>query len=93
MFLYVPPPIGDRNTPKILFALLENPLDTIWYLIRIALQDSVIVTFTSWYRTLVPELFSFATFFNRSQAPPSSTSRTETQSVSGSPVNVSAAIA
>lgn len=64
MFLYVPPPIGDRNTPKILFALLENPLDTSWYLIRIALQDSVIVTFTSWYRTLVPELFSFATIFN-----------------------------
>jgi hypothetical protein len=64
MFLYIPPPIGDRNTPKILFALLENPLDTIWYLIRIALQDSVIVTFTSWYRTLVPELFSFATIFN-----------------------------
>jgi hypothetical protein len=64
MFLYIPPPIGDRNTPKILFALLENPLDTIWYLIRIALQDSIIVTFTSWYRAFVPELFSFATIFN-----------------------------
>ncbi|MCB9112693.1 MAG: hypothetical protein H6634_15725 [Anaerolineales bacterium] len=64
MFLYVPPPIGDRNSPKILYALLESPLKTIWYLIRTAIQDSIIVTFTSWYRTLVPELFSFATIFN-----------------------------
>lgn len=64
MFLYIPPPIGDRNSPKILYALLETPLATIWYLIRTAVQDSIIVTFTSWYRTLVPELFSFATIFN-----------------------------
>lgn len=64
MFLYVPPPIGDRNSPKVLFALLEKPFETIWYLIHIAIQDSIIVTFTSWYRTLVPELFSFATLFN-----------------------------
>jgi hypothetical protein len=64
MFLYVPPPIGDRNTPKILYALLETPAETIWYLARTAIQDSIIVTFTSWYRTLVPELFSFATVFN-----------------------------
>lgn len=64
MFLYIPPPIGDRNSPKILFALLENPLETGWLLIRTALQDSIIVIFTSWQRALTPELFSFATIFN-----------------------------
>lgn len=64
MFLYVPPPIGDRNAPKILYDLLETPIATIGYLVRTALQDSVIVTFTSWYRTLVPELLSFASIFN-----------------------------
>ena len=64
MFLYVPPPIGDRNAPKILYDLLETPITTLVYLIRTALQDSVIVTFTSWYRTLVPELLSFASIFN-----------------------------
>lgn len=64
MVLYVPPPIGDRNTPKTLYALLETPLTTIWGLTRIALQDAVIVTFTSWYRAFEPELFSFATIFN-----------------------------
>lgn len=64
MFLYVPPPIGDRNAPKILFDLLKSPVSTGWHLIRTALQDAIIVTFTSWYRTLAPELFSFATIFN-----------------------------
>lgn len=64
MFLYIPPPIGDRNSPKILFAFLESPLETIGYLIRTALQDSIIVIFTSWYRTLVPEMLSFASIFN-----------------------------
>jgi len=64
MFLYVPPPIGDRNAPKILFALFKEPLTTLWYLIRTALQDSVIITFTSWYRTLVPELFAFTSIFS-----------------------------
>ncbi len=64
MFLYIPPPIGDRNAPKILYALLENPLPTIANLVRTALQDSIIITFTSWYRTFVPELLSFATIFN-----------------------------
>ncbi len=64
IFLYVPPPIGDRNSPKILFALLESPFNTLGYLIRTAVQDSMIVTFTSWYRTFAPELFSFATIFN-----------------------------
>jgi len=64
MFLYVPPPIGDRNAPKILFALFKEPLSTLWYLIRTALQDSVIITFTSWYRTLVPELFAFGSIFS-----------------------------
>lgn len=64
MFLYVPPPIGDRNAPKILFALFKEPLSTLWYLIRTALQDSVIITFTSWYRTLVPELFAFRSIFS-----------------------------
>ncbi|HMZ08325.1 MAG TPA: hypothetical protein PK078_11950 [Anaerolineales bacterium] len=64
MFLYVPPPIGDRNAPKILYALFQSPIETIGYLIRTALQDSLIVTFTSWYRILVPELLSFASVFN-----------------------------
>jgi hypothetical protein len=64
MFLYVPPPIGDRNAPEVLFALFSKPLQTITYLIRIALQDSVIITFTSWYRTLVPELFAFSSIFS-----------------------------
>ena len=64
MFLYVPPPIGDRNAPEVLFALFSKPLPTIAYLIRIALQDSVIITFTSWYRTLVPELFAFSSIFS-----------------------------
>jgi hypothetical protein len=64
MFLYVPPPIGDRNAPDILFALFKEPLSTLWYLIRTALQDSVIITFTSWYRTLVPELFAFNSIFS-----------------------------
>jgi hypothetical protein len=64
MFLYVPPPIGDRNAPRILFALFKEPLSTLWYLTRTALQDSVIITFTSWYRTLVPELFAFNSIFS-----------------------------
>ncbi len=64
MFLYVPPPIGDRNSPEVLFALFSKPLPTIAYLIRTALQDSVIIAFTSWYRTLVPELFAFSSIFS-----------------------------
>ncbi len=64
LFLYTPPPIGDRNEPKILFALLNDPLPTLSYLIRTALQDSIIITFTSWYRTFVPELFAFGSIFN-----------------------------
>jgi hypothetical protein len=64
MFLYVPPPIGDRNTPEVLFALFKQPLPTLWYLVRTALQDSIIITFTSWYRTLVPELFAFSSIFS-----------------------------
>jgi hypothetical protein len=64
LFLYVPPPAGDRNAPKVLFALFKEPLSTLWNLIRTALQDSVIITFTSWYRTLVPELFAFSSIFS-----------------------------
>jgi hypothetical protein len=64
LFLFNPPPGGDRNPPGILYALFETPWSTIPYLIRTALQDSVIITFTSWYRTLVPELFAFGTLFN-----------------------------
>ncbi len=64
LFLFNPPPGGDRNTPRILYALFESPGTTIPYLIRTALQDSVIITFTSWYRTLVPELFAFASIFS-----------------------------
>ena len=64
MFLYVPPPIGDRNVPEVLFALFSKPLPTLAYLIRTALQDSVIITFASWYRTLVPELFAFSSIFS-----------------------------
>ena len=63
-FLYVPPPIGDRNSPVLLYSLLASPLTTIWQLATTALQDSVIVIFTSWYRTLTPELFSFASIFS-----------------------------
>lgn len=64
MFLYIPPPIGDRNAPRVLFALFKEPLSTLWLLTRTAFQDSVIITFTSWYRTLVPELFAFSSIFN-----------------------------
>jgi hypothetical protein len=64
LFLYTPPPIGDRNSPEVLFALFKSPLPTLANLIRIALQDSVIITFTSWYRTLVPELFAFSSIFS-----------------------------
>ena len=64
LFLYIPPPLGDRNSPKILYALLTSPFDTTVYLLRTALQDSIIITFTSWYRTLVPELFSFSSIFD-----------------------------
>ena len=64
LFLYVPPPIGDRNSPVLLYSLLTSPLTTIWQLVTTALQDSIIVTFTSWYRTLTPELFSFASIFS-----------------------------
>ncbi len=64
IFLYVPPPNGDRNAPEVLFALFSDPLPTLAYLIRTALQDSVIITFTSWYRTLVPELFAFSSIFS-----------------------------
>jgi len=64
LFLYIPPPNGDRNSPEILFALFSNPLPTLAYLIRTALQDSVAITFTSWYRTLVPELFGFGSIFS-----------------------------
>src|SRR5258706_1502240 len=63
LFLFVPPPLGDRNSPVILFALLKNPISTLGYLFRTAIQDSVIITFTSWYRTLVPELFAFGSIF------------------------------
>jgi hypothetical protein len=64
IFLYVPPPIGDRNAPEILFALLKEPLPTLANLARTALQDSVIITITSWYRTLAPEFFAFSSIFN-----------------------------
>jgi hypothetical protein len=64
IFLYVPPPIGDRNAPKVLFALFKEPFSTLSHLARTAMQDSVIITFTSWYRTLVPELFAFSSIFS-----------------------------
>jgi hypothetical protein len=64
LFLYIPPPTGDRNAPKVLFALFKEPLSTLSHLIRTALQDSVVITFTSWYRTFVPELFAFNSVFS-----------------------------
>lgn len=64
IFLYIPPPIGDRNSPELLYALFRSPITTIRNLTQIAIQDSVIVVFTSWQRTFAPELFSFATRFN-----------------------------
>lgn len=64
LFLYVPPPIGDRNNPEVLFALFKHPLTTLWELLRTALQDTLIITFSSWYRTLTPELFAFPSIFS-----------------------------
>jgi hypothetical protein len=64
IFLFVPPFGRDRNAPVILYGLFESPQTTIPYLIRTVLQDSLIITFTSWYRTLVPELLGFASIFN-----------------------------
>ena len=64
LFFYVPSPFGDRNAPVMLYNLISQPFQTIYHLIRIALQDSIIVTFTSWYKAFVPELFAFDTFFD-----------------------------
>ena len=64
LFLYIPLPSGDRNAPEVLYALFRDPLPTLANLIRTALQDSVIVTFTSWYRTLVPALVAFNSIFS-----------------------------
>jgi hypothetical protein len=64
LFFYVPPPIGDRNSPIMLYNLLADPIQTLSSLIRIALQDSIIVTFTSWYKVFVPELLAFNILFD-----------------------------
>lgn len=64
IFLYTPPPTGDRNAPVILYALITKPVATSINLIRTALQDTVIITFVSWYRTLAPELVAFSSIFS-----------------------------
>jgi len=64
MFLFVPPPGGDRNAPRVLFDLLVAPIQTMSYLLRTALQDSLIVSIVSWYRALGTELFAFASVFD-----------------------------
>lgn len=63
IFLYTPPPTGDRNAPEVLYALLSKPIATLINLIRTALQDTVIITFASWYRTLAPESVAFSSIF------------------------------
>lgn len=63
IFLYIPPPIGDRNAPEVLYAMFSAPLSTLAGLARTALQDSVIITFTSWYRTFTPELLALNSIF------------------------------
>jgi len=64
LMLYIPPPIGDRNSPVMLYSLIADPLQTLYALVRTALQDAIIVTFTSWYKVLVPELVAFNTLFD-----------------------------
>lgn len=64
LFFYVPSPFGDRNAPVMLYNLISYPFQTIYHLLRVAIQDSIIVTFTSWYKAFVPELFAFDTFFD-----------------------------
>jgi hypothetical protein len=64
LFFYVPSPFGDRNAPVMLYNLISYPFQTIYHLLQVAIQDSVIVTFTSWYKAFVPELFAFDTFFD-----------------------------
>jgi hypothetical protein len=64
IFFFIPPPGGDRNPPRILFDLFTNPIRTLSHQLRIALQDSLIITFTSWYRTLGPELFALSSRFD-----------------------------
>jgi hypothetical protein len=64
IFLFSPPPGGDRNSPRLLLDLITNPVATGSQLARTALQDSLIVTVTSWFKTVGPEMLSFSTLYD-----------------------------
>lgn len=64
LFMFNPPPGGDRNAPRLLFEALNAPFSTSLQLARTALQDSTIVTITSWYKTLGAEYLGFSTIFD-----------------------------
>lgn len=47
---------ADTNYPTLIFAFFKQPLSTTLHLIQLSAQDLVFFLFTSWYRTLTPEL-------------------------------------
>ena len=48
--------LAETNYPTLIFDFFKQPLATTLHLIQLSAQDLVFFLFTSWYRTLTPEL-------------------------------------
>jgi hypothetical protein len=64
LLLFAPPAGIDRNTPRLLFEFFSDPAGTAVYLFRTALQDTMIVALTSWFKTVSGELIGFSSVFD-----------------------------
>ncbi|MDX9991340.1 MAG: hypothetical protein RBS68_04760 [Anaerolineales bacterium] len=50
----------DRNTPSVLLALFNQPIQTLIYLFQSGLEDFAEILVTAWYETFNPTLFDLA---------------------------------
>ena len=47
---------ADTNYPTLVFDFFKQPVSTVLHLIQLSAQDLVFFLFTSWYKTLTPEI-------------------------------------
>jgi len=58
---FLMPTVGaDRNTPTVLFGLIDSPVSTLTKLIEMFMQDTVHTLLGVWYRTYQPDLFTLS---------------------------------
>lgn len=54
--LFLVAPQVETNYPTLIFDFFKQPLSTALHLVQLSVQDLVFFLFTSWYRTLTPEI-------------------------------------